>query len=153
MASLVIDRSGAAVIGVWGNGLPRPGEAVESVRQNLSLQVSNGQVAASAADWPAWGATLGGGEFVARSALGQDAAGQLIYAGSMSASPADLGAALVQAGARRAMELDINPEWVQLDVARTPGHVLIAAIPGQLRPADQVLVGWVRDFITVLAAP
>src|SRR5260221_14695628 len=87
MASLVIDRLGAAVIGVWGNGLPRPGEAVESVRQNLSLQVSNGQVAASAADWPAWGATLGGGEFVARSALGQDAAGQLIYPGSMSTRP------------------------------------------------------------------
>lgn len=153
LASLVIDRSGAAVIGVWGYGLPRPGEAVDSVRQNLSLLVSHGQVTASAADWGLWGATLGGGEFVARSALGQDAAGQLIFAGSMSASPADLAGALVHAGARRAMELDINPEWVQLDVARHPGHALTAAIPGQQRPADQFLVGWIRDFITVLASP
>jgi Phosphodiester glycosidase len=153
LASLVIDRSGAAAIGVWGYGLPRPGEAVDSVRQNLSLLVSHGQPAANAADWGLWGATLGGGEFVARSALGQDAAGQLIFAGSMSASPADLAAALVHAGARRAMELDINPEWVQLDVARHPGQTLAAAIPGQQRPPDQFLVGWIRDFITVLAPP
>jgi len=153
MASLVIDRSGAAVIGVWGHGLPRPGEAVGSVRQNLTLLVSHGQVTASAADWRRWGATLGGGEFVARSALGQDAAGRLVFAGSMSASPADLATALVRAGARRAMELDINPEWVQLDVARKPGRRLTAAIPGQVRPAGQYLAGWTRDFITVLAAP
>ncbi len=153
LASLVIDRSGAAVIGVWGYGLPRPGEAVESVRQNLSLLVSHGQATALAADWGLWGATLGGGEYVARSAIGQDAAGQLIFGGSMSASPADLAAALVHAGARRAMELDINPEWVQLDVTRRPGRALTAAVPGQQRPADQFLVGWIRDFITVLAPP
>lgn len=122
-----------------------------SVRQSLQLLVRNGQVSPAAANWAAWGATLGGGENVARSALGQDAAGQLIYAGSMSAAPADLAAALVHAGARSAMELDINPEWVQLDVARKPGHALTAAIPGQVRPAGQFLAGWTRDFVTVLA--
>jgi hypothetical protein len=153
MASLVIDRSGAAAIGVWGHGLPRPGEAVESVRQNLTLLVNHGQVTAAAADWGLWGATLGGGEFVARSALGQDAAGQLIFAGSMSASPADLAAALIRAGAVKGMELDINPQWIQLDVVGHPGHALTAAIPGQQRPADQYLIGWIRDFITVLAPP
>jgi hypothetical protein len=153
MASLVIDRSGAAAIGVWGHGLPRSGEAVYSVRQNLTLLVNQGQVTAAATDWGLWGATLGGGEFVARSALGQDAAGHLIFAGSMSASPADLAAALIHAGAVKGMELDINPEWVQLDVARHPGHALTAAIPGQQRPADQYLIGWIRDFITVLAPP
>jgi hypothetical protein len=89
---------------------------------------------------------------VARSALGENAAGDLIYAGAMSATPADLAAALVHAGARTAMELDINPEWVQLDVAPRPGRGLRAVIPGQVRPADQYLVGWTRDFITVLAA-
>jgi hypothetical protein len=89
---------------------------------------------------------------VARSALGENAASQLIYAGSMSTTPADLAAALVHAGARRAMELDINPEWVQLDVARAPGRRLRAAIPGQTRPAGQYLTGWTRDYITVLAA-
>jgi len=150
LASLVIDRSGAARIGVWGSGLPHPGESVFSVRQNLWLLVRNAHVSHAAADWAVWGATLGGGEYVARSALGENAAGQLIYAGSMSASPADLAAALVHAGARTAMELDINPEWVQLDVGWPSGHGLRAAIPGQARPASQYLVGWTRDFITVL---
>jgi hypothetical protein len=150
VTSLVIDRSGAAHIGIWGAGLPRPGEAVYSVRQNLQPLVRSGRVTPAATDWRAWGATLGGGESVARSALGQNAAGDLIFAGSMSTTPADLAAALVHIHARVAMELDINPEWVQLDVARGPGRPLRAAIPGQNRPASQYLQGWTRDFITVL---
>jgi hypothetical protein len=150
IASLVIDRSGQARVGVWGHGVPGRGEAVYSVRQNLTPLVLNGKPTPAAADWSVWGATLGGGEFVARSALGQGADGDLEYAASMSASPADLAVALTRAGARVAMELDINPEWVQLDVARRPGGPLRAAIGGQARPANQFLEGWARDFITVL---
>jgi hypothetical protein len=153
LASLVIDRSGQARIGVWGRGLPAPGEAVYSVRQNLRPLVLNGRPTAASADWTLWGATLGGGAYVARSAIGQDAAGDLLYAASMSAVPADLAAALAGHGARIAMELDINPEWVQLDAAGAPGGALIAEIPGQYRPADQYLAGWTRDFFTVLAQP
>ncbi|HEY2270768.1 MAG TPA: hypothetical protein VGI96_49690 [Streptosporangiaceae bacterium] len=150
LTSLVIDRSGRARIGVWGHGVPVPGESVYSVRQNLTPLVLNGKPAPAAADWSVWGATLGGGELVARSALGQDASGDLEYAASMSASPADLAVALSRAGARVAMELDINPEWVQLDVARRPGGPLRAGIGGQARPANQFLEGWARDFIAVL---
>jgi hypothetical protein len=149
-ASLVIDTAGHAQIGAWGEGVPSPGTPVYSVRQNLNLLVSGGQPSSSASDWTVWGATLGGGEYVARSAVGQTASGDLVYAGSMSTSPADLAAALVSAGVVSAMELDINPEWVQLDVAPQPGGPLSTAIPGQNRPADQYLVGWTRDFITVL---
>jgi hypothetical protein len=151
LASLVIDRSGHAEIGAWGHGVPSPGAAVYSVRQNLRLLVRGGHPSRSAANWTIWGTTLGGGEYVARSALGQTAAGDLVYAGSMSTTPADLAAALVSAGAKAGMELDINPEWVQLDVASRPGGHLRAAIPGQHRPADQYLIGWTRDFITVRA--
>ena len=43
LATLVIDRSGAARIGVWGAGLPQPHEAVYSIRQNLPPLVSQGQ--------------------------------------------------------------------------------------------------------------
>jgi hypothetical protein len=151
LASLVIDRSGRARIGAWGSGLPAPGEAVYSVQQNLQLLVDQGRPTPAAADWGLWGATLGGGEYVARSAVGQDASGDLEYATSMSTTPADLAEALIREGARIAMELDINPTWVQLDVARRPGGPMAAAVPGQNRPADQYLVGWTRDFITVLA--
>jgi len=152
-ASLVIDRSGRARIGVWGGGLPAPGETVYSVRQDLRPLVLNGRPTAASADWALWGATLGGGAYVARSAIGQDAGGDLMYAASMSTVPADLAAALARHGARIAMELDINPEWVQLDAAGRPGGALTAEIPGQYRPSDQYLAGWTRDFFTVLAAP
>ncbi len=150
-ASLVIDRSGRARIEVWGDGTPAPGEAVYSVRQNLQPLVLDGKPTAAAYDWGLWGATLSGGAYVARSALGQDAAGDLIYAASMSAVPADLAQVLARSGARIAMELDINPAWVQLDAAARPGGRLHAEVYGQYRSADQYLVGWSRDFITVLA--
>ena len=71
----------------------------------------------------------------------------------MSTSPEDLARALAAAGAVVAMELDINPEWVQLDVAGRPGGPLTAGIPSQHRPATQYLTGWTRDFIAVLAPP
>jgi hypothetical protein len=130
-ASLVIDRSGPARIRIWGHGLPAPGEAVYSVRQNLQPLVEHGRPTPAGADWGLWGATLGGGEYVARSAVGQDAAGDLIYAASMSTTPADLADALARSGARTAMELDINPEWVQLDTARRPGGPLPPRYPAR----------------------
>ena len=150
-ASFIIDRSGRARIALWGYGAPDPGETVYSVRQNLQLLIEHGRPTPAASDWYAWGATLGGGEYVARSAVGEDAAGDLLFAGSMSASPEDLAQALAERGARIGMELDINPEWVQLDVAAKPGGPLTAELPGQNRPADQYLWGWSRDFFAVLA--
>ena len=77
--------------------------------------------------------------------------GDLLYAAAPSSLPSDLADALVAAGSTTAMELDINPSTVQLDTAATPGAPLVARIPGQTRPADQCQVGWIRDFITVLA--
>jgi hypothetical protein len=150
-ASLIIDRSGRARIGVWGYGVPARNEAVYSVRQNLRLLVEHGRPTPAAANPSVWGATLGGGAYVARSAVGQDASGDLLYAGSMSAVPEDLAVALARHGARVAMELDINPEWVQLDAASQPGGPLHAEVPGQSRAADQFLWGWTRDYFTVLA--
>jgi hypothetical protein len=151
-ASLVIYRSGAASVGAWGDLVPKPGPGIYSVRQNLSLLVRNGHpTAAVFGAWTYWGATLGGGELVARSSLGENAKGQLIYVASMSASPADLTTALVRFGARSAMELDINPEWVQLAYAKKPGWPLRAGVTGQARPATQHLIGWTRDFIAVMA--
>jgi hypothetical protein len=150
-ASLVIYRSGPPSIGIWGHGAPLPGRVVYSVRQNLNLLVWHGHPTRASANWTLWGATLSGGEFVARSALGENAQGQLIYAGSMYASPADLARALVRFGAVSGMELDINPEWVQLAYSQVPGGPLRKGVTGQVRPANQYLVGWTRDFIAVMA--
>jgi hypothetical protein len=151
-ASLVIDTDGTAHVGIWGQNLPTGDEQVASVRQNLAPLISGGKVAQNIGDIAAWGATLGGGAAVARSSLAEDGAGNLLYAASMDALPADLAGALISAGAVTAMELDINPEWVQLAVASTPGGTLEPGVPGQNRPGDQYQVGWSRDFVTVLAA-
>jgi hypothetical protein len=89
---------------------------------------------------------------VARSALGQDAQGNIVYAAGMHALPTDLAQALIAVGVTDAMELDINAEWVQLAFAGSAGGRLSPAIPGQHRPAAQYLTGWTRDFIAVIAA-
>ena len=153
VASFVIDTNGSAHVGVWGEGLPVTGEQRVSVRQNLPPLVVNGQPSPAITDIAAWGPTLGGRAAVARSSLGEDASGDLLYAASMAALPSDLANGLIGAGAVMGMELDINPEWVQMDAAPAPGGALAAGIPGQNRPSDQYLAGWTRDFITVLAAP
>lgn len=153
MTSLVLDPNGGASMGVWGQGFPSAGAAVYSVRQCLPPLVSGAQVSPNVGDISAWGATLGGGDLTARSAVGIDARGNILYAGSMSALPSDMANALVSAGAVTAMELDINPEWVQADTAPSPGGPLSAAVPNQHRPADQYLSGWTRDYVTVLTGP
>jgi Tetratricopeptide repeat len=71
-------------------------------------------VSPNAGDVSAWGATLGGGDLTARSAVCIDARGNILYADSMSALPSDLANALVSAGAVTAMELDINPNGFRL---------------------------------------
>ena len=150
-ASFVIDSDGSGHVGVWGEDLPMPGERVLSVRQNLLPLISGGKLSPDISNIGAWGATLANATVAARSSLGEDAAGNIFYAASMFALPVDLGDALIAAGAVRAMQLDINPEWVQLALAPSAGAPLVAAIPGQNRPADQYLVGWTRDFVTVVA--
>lgn len=149
MASLVIDTGGSAHIGVWGSTAPRGGESIASVRQNLPPLVSGAQPSPTISVLSAWGDPLHEIAVTARSALGQDAAGNLIYAASMHALPVDMASALLSAGATVAMELDINPEWVQADVAASPGGALVARVPGQNQLADRYLVGWTRDFVTV----
>ena len=123
-----------------------------SVRQNLQLLVKDAVLNPHVNDLAAWGSTLGGVSAPARSALGEDASGNLLFAASMRALPADLGIALLHVGAVRAMELDINPEWVQLESAPHPGGTLVAGVPNQRRPGNQYSTGWTRDFVTVLAA-
>ena len=150
-ATLVIDASGAAHVGAWTQGIPAPGEVWVSARQNLAPLVSGGQPNPQINSISAWGATLGGGSAVARSSVGEDASGNILYAAGMSLLPADLANALIASGAINAMELDINPEWVQLSYAALPGLALATAIPGQNRPATQYQSGWTRDFVTVLS--
>lgn len=150
-ASLVVYSDGTAQVGTWGEGLPAKGKTVVSVRQNLTPLISGGTVSSRIGDVASWGAELYGVPGTARSAVGTDRSGNLVYAASMAALPVDLATALGDAGVTNAMELDINPYWIQGDVTSQPGGTLRAAIPGQQRPADTYLSGWTRGFYAVVA--
>lgn len=147
LASVVTYADGSSQIGAWGQQVPAAGRVVANVRQNLRLLVSNGQPAADVDVISDWGATIQGLVVVARSALGIDAQGDLIWAGSTGATPRALAQALIDVGAQQAMELDINPFWVSA-FSFTPISQL-PILPGQQRPIGTYLTAWQRDFFTV----
>lgn len=112
-ASFVIYNDGTATIGQWGRDL-NMGPDVVAVRQNLALLVDHGTPAAGLQDDSnaKWGATLGNKAYVWRSGVGVTDTGALVYAGGPGLNAYSLANVLVHAGAVRAMELDINTQWV-----------------------------------------
>ena len=87
---------------------------VRSVRQNLDLVVDGGHPVPglNANDTTRWGFTLGNQVYVWRSGVGVTADGALVYVGGPDLNITDLADVLARAGAVRAMELDINTDWV-----------------------------------------
>ena len=83
--------------------------------------------------------------------LGVTADGRLVWAAGEELLPAQLSAGLISAGAVRAIELDINPDWVAgyLDVHQRGGPSPAPVVPGQLGIAGALLEPYSRDFPTV----
>jgi hypothetical protein len=90
---------------------------------------------------------------VARSGLGVTASGLLVWAAGEALTPAALASALIAEGAIRAVELDINPDWVAgyLYVHHPPGPTATPVVPGQRGVAGQFLAPYSRDFFAVVA--
>ena len=156
-ASVVIFKDGTMTVGKWGSDVTMSAQ-VASVRQNLDLIVDNAKPVPGLtnANLLKWGKTLGGSFNVWRSGLGVTKNGALIYVGGPSLSIADLANVLVRAGAVRAMELDINTDWVQFSAFRGPlntpinggnGASLESAMAGQ--PSRYFVNWWTRDFYTM----
>ncbi len=159
-ASFVVDKNGSATVGQWGRDVTLT-PAVASVRQNLDLLVDNGQPVPGleASDATQWGNTLGGAVYVWRSGLGVTADGALVYVGGPALNITDLANLLVDAGAVRAMELDINTDWVNFATYDPPPGA--ASSPANGTDLLPTMVGapgryfeswWARDFITMSAA-
>jgi hypothetical protein len=113
--SLVIDRSGRVSVDGWGRDR-RMGPDVAAVRQNLALIVDNGTAVpglTANSDYR-WGSTRNQLQYTWRSALGVDAAGNLLYVAGDGLTLASLARALADTGALRGMELDIHPAEVHL---------------------------------------
>jgi hypothetical protein len=155
LGSIVTYRDGVTEIGAWEEGVPARGRPIASVLQDLKLLVNRGAPAGDVETCAieCWGATLGGGVDVARSALGIRGDGQLVWAAGGSLSPAAIAGALAGAGVQRAVELDINPEWVAgyLYLHRGSGPVPVPLVPGQTGIPGELLSPYARDFFTVLA--
>ena len=156
-ASVVIFKDGTMTVGKWGSDVTMSAQ-VASVRQNLDLIVDNAKPVPGLtnANLLKWGKTLGGSFNVWRSGLGVTKNGALIYVGGPSLSIAALANVLVRAGAVRAMELDINTDWVQFSAFRGPlntpinggnGASLESAMAGQ--PSRYFVNWWTRDFYTM----
>ncbi|HEY0516853.1 MAG TPA: hypothetical protein VGD00_07005 [Solirubrobacteraceae bacterium] len=153
--SIVTYRDGTSEIGAWRASVPAANRPVYSVLQNLALLVDRGAPAATVESCiqSCWGATLGGGDSVARSGIGERADGQLVWAAGEQLTPAALARALADAGARWAVELDINPEWVAgyLYAHSGEGPRAVPVVPGQNGIAGQFLQPYTRDFFAVVA--
>ncbi len=155
LGSIVTYSDGTTDVGSWHRELPLPGRPVVSVRQNLSLLIDHGKAASNVDCLSCWGATLGGVSAPARSALGITADRRLIWAGGEHLTVAELATALMGARVVRAVELDINPEWV---AAYFYGHrggigplAPVPVVPGQPGVPGQFLVPYGRDFFSMQA--
>ena len=149
LGTLVGYRDGRVDIVAWHGG-PSPGPAVAFARQNLPLIVIGGRPSSLVADGFSWGATLGGVPAVWRTAVGIDRHGNLVYAAAADQTAATLAAVLVHAGAVRAIELDINPEWPTFDTYEHVGTVVPRKfVPNDQQPDNRYLVPDAREFFAV----
>jgi hypothetical protein len=160
-ASFVVYKNGTSNIISWPYGRNVPSD-VASVRQNLDLLVQNGHQVSGlhANDTTKWGLTLGNAVYVWRSGLGVTANGALVYVGGPGLNITDLGNLLVRAGAVRAMELDINTDWVNFATYTPATPTGLAApsngsllLPGMTGSTGRYFASWwTRDFITLSAS-
>jgi len=170
-ASLVIRSDGTVDVGAWGSDVVMSPDVV-AVRQNLVPLVEAGRPTppASGPDWQAWGNTCGaascahsvpGVEQQWRSGVGVTTDGAVVYATGPALTPLQLALLLSDAGAVRAMELDINPSWTVLvtydpvvpGAAAAPDNgtrLLAGTVQG---PATFFEPWWARDFVTLSARP
>jgi hypothetical protein len=156
-ASFVVYRDGTSTVAQWGRDASLTSDVV-SVRQNLALLVDQGRPVPglNAADTSRWGFTLGNAVYVWRSGLGVTADGALVYVGGPGLNITDLANLLADAGSVRAMELDINTDWVNFASYSPPSGA--AAAPANGTTLLGGMVGgasryfepwWSRDFITM----
>ncbi len=152
-ATLIQYRNGPVAILRWSGG-PNPGPKVAFARQSLAPIVWNGRLNPALNTDPnsyQWGYTLGHVGLVWRTGLGIDRHGNLIFVAADNQTVITLAQILQHAGALRAMELDINPEWHTLITYTHRNHQLIPTMvePQPMQPTSRYLTPDNRDFFAV----
>ena len=149
LATLIGYRDGRVDISTWKGG-PNAGPQVAFARQSLRLILRNGRLSPTLNDSSQWGATLGNAVRVWRTGVGIDRRGNLIYAAANDQTVITLARILRRAGAIRAMQFDINPEWPSLITYKHHGGLSpTKVVPNVMQPATRYLVPDDRDFFAV----
>ena len=89
-----------------------------------------------------------------RSGVGVDSKGNVIYVAGNGLNITTLADVLARAGAVRAIELDINSEWVSFYTytGTTPADIQGQKLTGAIqRPPDRYLRDGTRDFFALFA--
>lgn len=154
-ASLVISSNGSATVAQWGRDATLTSDVI-AVRQNLELLVDGGAptpLTTAANPIAVWGDPLHEKVLTWRSALGVDASGDLLYVAGPGLDPQTVAAAMVAVGAVRAMELDINPEWVSFDTFTGGGPAVTGTklLSSMYFPTNHFLIPFWRDFVAIFA--
>ncbi|HKT43981.1 MAG TPA: phosphodiester glycosidase family protein [Gaiellaceae bacterium] len=149
LATLVGYRDGRVAILRWSGG-PNAPASFAWARQSLPPIVWNGELNPALNDGPQWGLTLGNAVRVWRTGVGIDRRGNLIYAAANDQTVTTLARILQRAGAVRAMQFDINPEWPTL-ITYAHRHRLVPTevVPNPMQPPTRYLVPDDRDFVAV----
>jgi hypothetical protein len=149
-ATVVAYKNGSVNIVSWKGG-PTAGKNIAWARQSLPLIIDHGKLNPKLSLGTEWGYTLGNAVRVWRTGLGIDKHGNLIYVAANDQTVITLAEILKRAGAVRAMELDINPEWYTLITYR---HRHRQLVPTQVaynyqQASTRYLVPDDRDFFAI----
>ena len=152
-ASMVLFKDGRLDVVRWNSAAAAPD--VAAVRQNLGLLVDNGAITpdVNSTTTSTWGATVGNATYVYRSAVGVRKDGSLVFVVGASMSVRTLANIVHDAGAVRAMELDINQSWTNFITYTHPSNGV--AVPQMLTKDEhpnpyRYLQPSSRDFVAVL---
>ena len=149
LATLVAYRNGQVDVKSWHGG-PVAGPQVAFARQSLPLIIDHGRLNPALNDSSQWGFTLGNAVRVWRTGAGIDRHGNLIYAAADYQTVVTLARILQRAGAVRAMQLDINPEWPTLiTYSHRGGLDPVRVVPNYQQPPTRYLVPDDRDFFAI----
>jgi len=156
-ASAVIFKNGTMTVAKWGRDVSM-NHQIASVRQNLVLIVDKGKIAPEIYknNFQTWGFTMHNAYAVWRSGVGVTSNGAILYVGGPSMTIADLANVMVRAGAYRAMEMDINTDWVTFSSFTGPLNKVTTAANGKAlldsmveKPNHLFSNWWTRDFYTM----
>ena len=149
LATMIAYRDGRVDVRTWHGG-PVAGPRIAFARQSLPLIVDHGRLSPALNDSSQWGFTLGNAVRVWRTGAGIDRHGNLIYAAADYQTVETLARILKRAGAVRAMQLDINPEWPTLiTYMHASGLRPVRVVPNYQQPPTRYLVPDDRDFFAV----